>query len=178
MNRLIEAFAALESEFVEALNKPKASRRPALGKEFMDNTAALVETLDKISTRVAAAVNHDDPVIDQMLMIKQLAWLMRNTAGEASLLVSNGLAAGNMTPDFRQNYIKLVGGIETAWAAVQTVAAATELPPGFIRRWRRPRRPISTRNFSASATADQCAGQRRKAGDEGQRMESRSRSSI
>jgi methyl-accepting chemotaxis protein len=128
LNRLIQAFAALDAESWDALNKPKSARRPALGKEFMDNTAALLETLDKVSTRIAAAVNHDDPVIDQMLMIKQLAWLMRNTAGEASLLISNGLTFGNVGADFRQNFTKLAGGIETAWAAVRTVAAGAELP--------------------------------------------------
>jgi methyl-accepting chemotaxis protein len=127
LNRLIQAFAALDAESWDALNKPKSARRPALGKEFMDNTAALLETLDKVSTRIAAAVNHDDPVIDQMLMIKQLAWLMRNTAGEASLLISNGLTFGNVGADFRQNFTKLAGGIETAWAAVRTVAAGAEL---------------------------------------------------
>ncbi len=131
LNRLIDAFAALESESWDALNKPKASRRVELTKEFMDNTAALVTTLEKVSTRIAAAVNHDDPVIDQMLMIKQLAWLMRNTAGEASLLISNGLAAGHLSPDVRQNYTKLIGGVEIAWTGLQTVAAATEMPPGF-----------------------------------------------
>jgi methyl-accepting chemotaxis protein len=131
LNRTIDAFVKLEAESWDALNKPKASRRAALGKEFMDNTAALVAMLDRISTRIAAVVNHDDPVIDQMLTIKQIAWLMRNTAGEASLLVSNGLAAGRMSPDVRQNYTKFVGGIEAAWTALQTVATATELPPGF-----------------------------------------------
>jgi methyl-accepting chemotaxis protein len=128
LNRLIQAFAALDSESWDALNKPKASRRPALGKEFMDNTAALLEILDKVSTRITAAVNHDDPVIDQMLMIKQLAWLMRNTAGEASLLISTGIQSGRVAPDLRQNYTRFVGGVEIAWAALQTVAATSELP--------------------------------------------------
>jgi methyl-accepting chemotaxis protein len=129
LNRLIQTFAALDAESWEALNKPKTARRPTLGKEFMENTAALLQTLDKVSTRIAAAVNHDDPVIDQMLTIKQLAWLMRNTAGEASLLISNGLTFGNVGQDFRQRFIKLAGGIETAWAAVQAVAAGPALPP-------------------------------------------------
>ena len=129
LNRLIEAFAALDKESWEALNKPKSARRPGLGKEFMDNTAALVETLDKISTHSAASVSHIDPVIDQMLAIKQLAWLMRNTAGEASLLISNGLTFGNVGPEFRQNYTTLVGGIEAAWAALKTVASGPDLPP-------------------------------------------------
>jgi methyl-accepting chemotaxis protein len=128
LNRLIQGFAVLDAESWEALNKPKTARRPALGKEFMDNTAGLLKTLDEVSTRIAAAVNHDDPVIDQMLTIKQLAWLVRNTAGEASLLISNGLTFGNVGPDFLQKFTKLAGGIETAWAALQTVAAGTALP--------------------------------------------------
>ena len=132
LNRLIQAFTALEAESWDAVSKPKASRRPALGKEFMDNTAGLLDVLEKTSTRIAAAVNHNDPVIDQLLMIKQLAWLMRNTAGEASLLISNGIASGRAAPDLRQAYTKLVGGIESAWAALQIEAAASELPSGLV----------------------------------------------
>jgi methyl-accepting chemotaxis protein len=132
LNRLIKEYTALEAESWDALRKPKASRRPALGKEYMDNAAAMLEALDKTSTKIAAAVNHSDPVIDQLLMIKQLAWLMRNTAGEASLQISNGLASGHVAPDFRQTYTKFVGSIETAWAALRTVAAGTELPAGLV----------------------------------------------
>jgi methyl-accepting chemotaxis protein len=132
LNRLIQAFTALEAESWDAVSKPKASRRPALGKEFMDNTAGLLDVLEKTSSRIAAAVNHNDPVIDQLLMIKQLAWLMRNTAGEASLLISNGIASGRAAPDLRQAYTKLVGGIESAWAALQIEAAASELPRGLV----------------------------------------------
>ncbi|THD46471.1 MAG: methyl-accepting chemotaxis protein [Bradyrhizobium sp.] len=132
LNRLIQTFTALEAESWDAMSKPKASRRPALGKEYVENTAALLEILEKLSTRIAAAVNHNDPVIDQLLMIKQLAWLMRNTAGEASLLISNGLSSGRVAPDLRQTYTKLVGGIETAWAALQTAAAGSELPRSLV----------------------------------------------
>jgi methyl-accepting chemotaxis protein len=132
LNRLLQSFAALEAESWDAVNTPKASRRPALGKEFMDNTAALLDVLDKISIRIAAAVNHNDPVIDQMLMIKQLAWLMRNTAGEASLLISNGIASGRVAPDLRQSYTRLEGGVDTAWAALQTIAGGSELPPRLV----------------------------------------------
>ncbi|HET7887908.1 MAG TPA: methyl-accepting chemotaxis protein [Bradyrhizobium sp.] len=128
LNRLIQAFTALDAESWDALNKPKSQRRPALGKEFNDNTMALLEALDKVSNRIAEAVNRDDPVIQQMLTIKQLAWLMRNTAGEASLLISNGLTFGNIGPDFRQRFDKLAGGIETAWTALKTVASGAELP--------------------------------------------------
>ena len=45
----------------------------------------------RLSASLAAAVNHQDATIDQLLAIKQSAWLLRNTGGEASLLISNGL---------------------------------------------------------------------------------------
>ena len=128
LNRLIQAFSALDAESWDALNKPKSQRRPTLGKEFNDNTVALLDALDKVSNRIAEAVNRDDPVILQMLTIKQLAWLMRNTAGEASLLISNGLTFGNIGPDFRHKFDELAGGIETAWTALKTVASGSELP--------------------------------------------------
>src|SRR5579862_7827538 len=128
LNRLIQGFTALDAESWDALNKPKSQRRPALAKEFNDNTNALLGALDKVSNKIAEAVNRDDPVIQQMLTIKQLAWLMRNTAGEASLLISNGLTFGNLGPDFRQKFTRLAGGIETAWAAVKTVASGSDLP--------------------------------------------------
>jgi methyl-accepting chemotaxis protein len=128
LNRLIQAFTALDAESWDALNKPKSQRRPALGKEFNDNTVALLDALDKVSNKIAEAVNRDDPVIQQMLTIKQLAWLMRNTAGEASLMISNGLTFGNIAPDFRQKFTKLAGGIENAWSALKIVASGTELP--------------------------------------------------
>ena len=128
LNRLIEAFAALDAESWDALNKPKSQRRPALAKEFNDNTNALLGVLDKVSNKIAEAVDHDDPLVHQMLTIKQLAWLMRNTAGEASLMISNGLTFGKIAPDFRQKFTKLAGGIETAWAALKIVASGSGLP--------------------------------------------------
>ena len=62
-------------------------------------TNAMLETLEKLSGALAAAVNHQDATIDQLLAIKQIAWLLRNTAGEASLIVSTGLSAGKVAPE-------------------------------------------------------------------------------
>jgi methyl-accepting chemotaxis protein len=132
LNRLIQAMTALEAETWDAMHKAKASRRAALGKEYAETTAALLETMDKVSTRLAAAVNHNDAVIDQLLMIKQVAWLLRNTAGETSLMISTGLGSGHVASDARQTYTKYTGRIEAAWNALETVAAGTQLPPRFV----------------------------------------------
>jgi methyl-accepting chemotaxis protein len=130
-DRLFKQLAAEQKEFWEEVSKPKASRRQALPKEYMETTQGLLDTLDKLSGILAASVNHQDATIDQLLTIKQVAWLLRNTAGEASLLVSTGLAAGKVTPESRQAYTKLLGGIEAAWNALQLTTVGMQLPPAL-----------------------------------------------
>ena len=85
LNQLIEKLTAAHTEAWDMMRKPKAARRPDVAKDYMELTASLLETLDKVSAALAATVNHQDPVIDQLLAIKQTAWLLRNTAGEASI---------------------------------------------------------------------------------------------
>jgi hypothetical protein len=131
LDRLFKTLTAQQKEFWDEMTKPKASRRLALAKEYMETTAALLETLDKLSAMLAAAVNHQDPVIDQLLAIKQIAWLLRNTAGEASLLVSTGLNAGQLTPETHLKYLKFVGGTEAVWNALELTASGMQLPPAL-----------------------------------------------
>jgi methyl-accepting chemotaxis protein len=131
LDRLFKTLAAQQKEFWDEMSKPKASRRPTLPKEYMETTAALLGTLDKLSAMLAAAVNHQDPVIDQLLAIKQIAWLLRNTAGEASLLVSNAITAGQLLPETHLKYVKFVGGAEIAWNALELTASGMQLPPAL-----------------------------------------------
>jgi methyl-accepting chemotaxis protein len=129
LSRLTETMFALDKESWEAVAKPKAARRPALAKEYVETNAVLSDTLERMSGNLAAAVKHSDPVIDQLLSLKQAAWLLRLTAGEASLLISNGLGGLSLPSSARLAYTKFIGGIDTAWAAVELVASGTKLPP-------------------------------------------------
>src|SRR4029453_6288599 len=114
-DRVLKTMATLQKEFWEAVAKPKAQRRPELAKEYMAASNAMLETLEKLSGTLAAAVNHQDATIDQLLAIKQIAWLLRNTAGEASLIVATGLNTEKVSPEARLAYTKYSGGIDAAW---------------------------------------------------------------
>jgi methyl-accepting chemotaxis protein len=128
LDREFKLLTAEQKEFWDEVAKPKASRRMALAKEYAETTAALLQTLDQLSAALAATVNHQDPAIDQLLAIKQHAWLLRNTAGEASLLVSTGLAVGKVAPEKRATYTKLLGGTEIAFTALEMSASGMQLP--------------------------------------------------
>jgi methyl-accepting chemotaxis protein len=130
-DRVLKTMTTLQKEFWEAMAKPKASRRPELAKEYMAATNTMLETLEKLSGTLAAAVNHQDATIDQLLAIKQISWLLRNTAGEASLIVSTGLSSEKVSPETRLAYTKYTGGIDAAWSALQLTASGMQLPPAI-----------------------------------------------
>src|SRR5947208_164383 len=130
-DRVFKTMGTLQKEFWEAVAKPKAQRRPELATEYMAAANAMLEVLEKLSAALAAAVNHQDATIDQLLAIKQIAWLLRNTGGEASLLISNGLAAGTLRPEARATYTKLTGGTEAVWNALELTTSGMQLPPAL-----------------------------------------------
>jgi methyl-accepting chemotaxis protein len=132
LTRLMETLKALQSESWDAMSRPKGSRRPTLAKEYAETTTALLSTLDKLSVQFITAVNHNDPVIDQLLAIKQLAWLLRDTGGQAALLISKGVAAGRLPPEARQNFTKFVTGTEFVWNALETMVAGAQMPANLV----------------------------------------------
>lgn len=130
--RLHKLLSEQQKQFWEEVTKPKDQRRAGLPKEYMETTQGLLETLDKLSNVLAATVNHQDAAIDQLLSIKQTAWLLRNTGGEASLVISTGLAAGKITPEARQSYIQYVGGAAAMWKALELSTSGMQLPPALV----------------------------------------------
>ena len=128
LRQAVTNLLALQKEAWDAVAQPKSARRDGIGKTYETAETALLERLDKISARLVAAVKNSDPFVDQMLELKQIAWIVRNTGGDASLLISTGLAAGKVAPDVLERHARFVGGTEMAWAALENAAFGTKLP--------------------------------------------------
>ena len=131
LSRLYKLLTDEQKQFWEDVAKPKEQRRAGLPKEYMETTQSLLDLLDKLSNVLAATVNHQDAAIDQLLSIKQNAWLLRNTGGEASLIVSTGLSAGRVAPDARLAYTQFVGGTAAMWKALELSTSGMQLPPAL-----------------------------------------------
>src|SRR5579871_3013324 len=129
LDRNFKLLTELQREFWDNMVRPKASRRANLAKDYMATTAELIAILDKLSMVLAADINHQDATVDQLLSIRQIAWLVRTTAGDPSVLLSNALAAGHAPPDARLTYTKLLGGADAAWNALELTVAGMQLPP-------------------------------------------------
>ena len=66
-----------------------------------------------------------------MMALKQLAWIMRNASGDASLCVTNAIAGLPNSPDAMALYTGYVGKTDGAWVALQGIVAGMSLPAGL-----------------------------------------------
>src|SRR5262249_13721314 len=77
----IKKLTALHEESAPAFLRPKAERRPALAQEIFDEANNLLAFLDKVSSQLTKSVKLEDALIDQLMELKQLAWVARNAGG-------------------------------------------------------------------------------------------------
>ena len=63
-----------------------------MAKNFRQRTSSLLDTVDKVSSRLTGLIKLEDAFMDQMMEIKQLAWVLRNVGGDVSVMVSAALA--------------------------------------------------------------------------------------
>jgi len=131
LGQAIKKLAALHEESAAAFLKPKAERRPGLAQEFLNETNALLDLIDKLSSQVTKSVKLQDAYIDQLMELKQLAWIGRNAGGDASVMLSNALGGIPLPPDAMLKYTGYLSKLDTAWAALEDVAAGLPLPPRF-----------------------------------------------
>jgi len=143
----LRKLTALQEESAAALMKPKAQRRANLAQEYFDESTALMETLDKISSRLTRLVKLEDPYVDQLLALKQLAWVVRNAAGDSSLMISNGIAGLPFPPEPMLKYAGHAARADTAWAALEDFASGLPLPPRFASAMEAARREFMKSDF-------------------------------
>ena len=113
----------------DAAQKPKAERPADLAAQYKKVATDLIANLDATSQALTASVKHQDAFIDQMLAMRQLAWMVRNIGGDASLMVSNAMGAGKADEATIAKYRNSVAGSEAAWKALEAQAYGVTLPP-------------------------------------------------
>jgi len=131
LEQALKRQVALHQETAAAFNQPKASRRPGLVQETVDSANALMALIDKLSMELAVIVKLDDSFVSQLLEIKQQAWVTRNTAGDANLILLNGVGGMPMAPDAASKFSGNVIRAEAAWATLEGMAAGLPLSPAL-----------------------------------------------
>ncbi|MBN8939450.1 MAG: methyl-accepting chemotaxis protein [Rhizobiales bacterium] len=131
LDQSVTRLSALHAEAAQAVQQPKAERRAGLAQEFFTHTSGMIESIEKLSGQMTNLVKLDDAFIDQLMQLKQLAWVAREAAGDASVFISNPLAGQPLPADPLVKYTVINTRLETAWAELEKLAAGLPLPPQF-----------------------------------------------
>ena len=127
----VEKLAVLQRDTAAAAKLPKAERPAGLSDTYVQTTVGLLALLDTTSALINRSVRLEDAYIDQLLELKQLAWVTRNAAGDCSLMISNALGGIPLPPDALTAYANNLGKVDTAWSALLEIASGLPLPARF-----------------------------------------------
>ena len=128
LQHALATLTTLQAAFWDGVAKPRSQRRAALATDYVAEGVALEAALGAVSASLTEQIRNEDNFVDQMMLIKQLAWQTRGLGGDASSIVTFGLAAGRLAADKRVAYAAAVGGTKALWLQLQDIAAATPMP--------------------------------------------------
>jgi methyl-accepting chemotaxis protein len=128
----IKRLTALHEETWSAMMQPKAARRAGLADEVFKETDDLIKFIDKLSTQLTLSIKLQDPFIDQLMELKQLAWVARNAAGDAAVTVSYALEGRPQTAVNVEDYVAKISKVRSTWAALEDLADGLTLPTAFV----------------------------------------------
>lgn len=148
--RLVEAVKRLTELHVEtgkAVLQAKSQRPAGLAQEHFKLTGEIGQMLDNLSAQLTRLVKRDDAYIDQLLIMKQLAWVARNAAGDAQVMVANGLAGQKLPNEPMRVYFENIAKADTAWEALLDIASSLPLPARFHEAVDKAKREFFSKEF-------------------------------
>jgi methyl-accepting chemotaxis protein len=130
--KLRERILPMRAAIDAALRQPGSARDPKLLKDW---GAAMLEFVDKIAATAAeieSVMLLADANVDQLIQVKQAAWLARDYGGRENLLTGKILGAEAPFSDAeRQQIADHRGRVAVAWEAVQKGAASAASTAGL-----------------------------------------------
>jgi methyl-accepting chemotaxis protein len=148
LDAAIKKLTSLHQDSEAALKQSKSARNAALAKEFIDATTGMIDMLDKLSTELTKLIMLQDPYVDQLMELKQLAWSVRYNAGDLSVMVSNPLNGVPLLPEPLVRYTALVSKVESIWGVIGEIAAMLPLPAKFTAAMETANREFFSKDYT------------------------------
>jgi methyl-accepting chemotaxis protein len=133
LRQSVDTLTRLQTEFWDGVAQPVANRRKGLAEEYVRETITLQATLEDISRHLFATIQHRDAAVDQMMAVKQLAWRARDSAGDASVMISKGIGIGSLPAATYREYDAKEGETLGYWRGIEDLTFGTALSPAFDR---------------------------------------------
>jgi methyl-accepting chemotaxis protein len=124
-----DALAAQRTKSDAAIHQPKSTRDKGAMQDYPKAAQAYLDAILGLSHDLEASLKLVDPMVDQLLMIKQSAWAARNYGGLVAVRIENAAALGQpWSPADIVSAAEDRGRVALAWAQVVDAAARSDAP--------------------------------------------------
>jgi methyl-accepting chemotaxis protein len=120
--------AAQSAEAAGEARKPLGERRRGLADDVSMSTKAFLALLERIGSVLGAEGRGRNAFVDQMMTIRDLTWIVRNSGGDVSVLVSEAIGKKRLTSSDQASLATLLGSAEASWQLIERLQAETPLP--------------------------------------------------
>ncbi len=131
LDQRISTLTRLHTESLAAAARPKSDRPASLASTVNDEFSGFITFLDRSSVQLNRLIKLEDAFVDQLMEVKQLAWMVRDRGGDASVIVSNAMSGQPLPQDPWVFYNANLARMEQAWEAMLQMAAGLPMPAKF-----------------------------------------------
>lgn len=134
---LNEQLTRLQAQTLSAMAQPKASRPADLAATYVKVQSEIIDQSNALANTLARLVQLKDPKIERLMMMFDLAWGTRGTAGDASLIVSTSLFGKPLPPDAPAKQRDFLAKAEGNWQFLEAVSSQMDMTPAFKQAFER-----------------------------------------
>jgi methyl-accepting chemotaxis protein len=127
-----------------AIHQPKGAREPGIAADYEKIAQTYLDAIQDLSVGLDAALKLADPVIDQLISVKQSAWAARDFGGKAVFRIDRAVATNRPW-----TLIDIVGEAQDsgraalAWSQVEHVASRIDAPSAIAEVVANSKRPAA-----------------------------------
>ena len=127
-----------------AMRKPKSERDPSVAQDYAKAAQAYLDAILGLTGALEASLKLVDPVLDQLLLVKQAAWAARNFGGLVGVRSENATAAGQpWNPADIVAAAEDRGRAALGWNQVLEAAARSDAPAALVDAVARSKEPAA-----------------------------------
>jgi methyl-accepting chemotaxis protein len=124
-----ETLAVQRTKSDAAIHQPKPTRDQGVAQDYANAAQAYLDAIVALIGKLEASFKLVDPMVDQLLLIKQSAWAARNYGGLVAVRIENAAAAGlPWSPADIVDAAENRGRAALAWDQVVEAAARPDAP--------------------------------------------------
>jgi methyl-accepting chemotaxis protein len=129
---VMQKVTAIRKEVDAALHVPLAERHAGIAKEWNNTSTALVDELERVSQALTDKIRMVDPVIAELMGIKEASYVVRDAAGLERNHLQSAMAAKAITPDLRTMMADLRGKVEAGWRLLRNLTGRAGVPEPIL----------------------------------------------